>query len=45
MMHIGHSGNIRINNDCNIHKKNSSALGCGNSYETPIGILPDSEEA
>ncbi len=45
MLWIGYSGNINIVNDCNIYKKNYSRLGCNNSYETPQGMQPDSEEA
>jgi len=45
MIYIGNNGNIRIDNDCNIKNSNNSLLGYGNSYETPIGMQPSSDEA
>ena len=45
MIWIGGWGNLAIKNDCNIDWVNFSRLGCGNSYECPEGILPDTEEA
>ena len=45
MMHIGHHGNLRIINDCNLNKSNFSKLGYENSYEVPAGMQPDSAEA
>ena len=45
MIHIGNSGNLRINNDCNLSKSNVSYLGCGNSYEVPAGMQPNSAES
>ena len=45
MIYIGSSGDISLKDDCNLQKINHSNLGASDSYETPNGMQPNSEEA
>jgi hypothetical protein len=45
MIYIGQSAEIYIRDDSNLNKLSSSNLGVSNSYETPNGMQPGSDEA
>jgi hypothetical protein len=42
---FGYGLQLYLCNDCNVSKSSQSRLGFGQSYKTPFGLVPDSNEA